>query len=176
MVEDIRDSKQFKNIGIDKDSVAEVAPSEEPEEQQGAKKDPAPIEAAPAQQPEPIKEKTEANDLKKEILDITNGQLVALAKQFQTYADKVNARLDKLEEQMQNMLRRENQKELSGAEQKGEEKQEKKTEKQPQQQELPKKDPAKQGSSGDSNSPTGNASFQPEDVSIEKMFNFSNKK
>jgi hypothetical protein len=157
MVDDIRDSKQLKNLGIDKDSIAQVGEAPAAPEVEPAKKAPAP---AAESTPTPAEPTFDTEAFKKEILAATQGQIVDLAKQMQKFADTTEQRFAKIEEQIRNILKRENQDALKPE-----------TPKEPQQT-LPKGESA----NADPNSPTENASFVPEDVSVEKMFNFSNTK
>ncbi|MFW5747121.1 MAG: hypothetical protein ACOCWQ_06255 [Nanoarchaeota archaeon] len=147
MTGDIRDSKQFKNIGIDKDLVANVGAEEQPHQ--------------PVQKPlEPVPGDIDVEAISQEILQKasaqTHQQVVDLASQMEKFAQEIRTRLDKLEGQVRNMLQRENQADL------GVQEPQKTLEDAPEENKQPPKEMQQ------------DEDYSPDDVCVEKMFNYSN--
>ena len=142
---DIHQNKTLKNIGIDKDSIAQLGGQSEEATAQ-------PIEQKEVSQQELNQTPSiDVEALKKDILATTHSQLVGLANQMQAYADNINARLDRLEQRVRDDMRRENQDAL-------------KPQQEPQVQQ-PKQQESAESATKD----------EPEhDVSIQSMFDFSN--
>ncbi|MFT4310276.1 MAG: hypothetical protein ACMXYC_01460 [Candidatus Woesearchaeota archaeon] len=108
-------------------------------------------------------EQQDVSHLKKEILETTHNQLVDLAKQFQTFANSIEQRLDRLEQRMKKELKQENQDILQGQQHitmQQDTQEDTQPEKTIEVHETVKQEP----------------DFKSSDVSIEKMFNFSNTK
>ena len=98
---DIHQLDNLKNVGIDKDLISKEGKVEEPA--------PVPKEDVQEKIDQP---QVDVEKLKAELSQQSMRQLTSLAEQMTRYAQGMECRVKKLEDQMQNLLKRENEREL----------------------------------------------------------------
>lgn len=179
MDDNIKESKQFKNLGIDKDSVASVDCSARIAQ---PKKD---VEQSDNYMEIPQSRPTSDTEaLKQQIFSVTDKQIKGLAEQFSQWAKQVEERIARIEDQVQNIHRRENQRDLGKSSQAAQDDTAPSLAAEQSTQRFLEEEAAEQQAAErgavevkmTKPAPERKDDFSSDDVSVEKMFDYSNTK